>query len=108
MNELFDEPKPKICLEIEFDDHSILQNLAFSSKTEVLGGRATRVDFVGETFDALDFYRELLNEEYIAFLEAREGAMDEARGIINSVLKGLVEEIEFEEQLIRDEQEEIM
>ncbi|WP_249963562.1 hypothetical protein [Histophilus somni] len=74
MSELFDEHKPKICLEIEFDDVA-LQKLTFSANTEVLGGRVTRVDFEGDVFGEVDFYRDLFNGDQIAFLLAREDGM---------------------------------
>lgn len=108
MNQLLEDPKPKICLEIEFEDHNILQNLAFSAQTEVLGGKVTQVDFVGETFDVLDYYRKFLNEEQIAFLQARKGAISKARSVIYLALNDLIEDIEFDERVISGEQEETM
>lgn len=103
MSALF-EIKPKLCLELEFDDPVTLHNLSFNAKTEVLGGRVTRLDFEGDTFNECDFYRELLDGEQMSFLLARN-RMDDAKSAIHQALKKLVEEIEFDESLDDDEEE---
>lgn len=105
MSELF-EIKPKLCLELEFDDVATLNGLSFNAKTEVLGGRVTRIDFEGDTFNENDFYRELLDGDQISFLLARN-RLNEAKNAIQLALKKLIEEIEFDEYL-NDGEEEIM
>lgn len=105
MSELF-EIKPKLCLELEFDDVATLNGLSFNAKTEVLGGRVTRIDFEGDTFNENDFYRELLDGDQISFLLARN-RLNEAKNAIQLALKKLIEEIEFDEYL-NDDEEEIM
>lgn len=96
--------KPKLCLELEFDDVTALNRLSFNAETEVLGGRVTRLDFEGDTFNECDFYRELLDGEQMSFLLARN-RMDEAKNAINKALEKLIEEIEFDESLDDDEEE---
>lgn len=103
MSELF-EIKPKLCLELEFDDVATLNNLSFNAKTEVLGGRVTRLDFEGDTFNECDFYRQLLDGEQMSFFLARNRT-DEAKSAIHRALKELIEEIEFDESLDDDEEE---
>lgn len=105
MSELF-EIKPKLCLELEFDDVATLNGLSFNAKTEVLGGRVTRIDFEGDTFNENDFYRGLLDGDQISFLLARN-RLNEAKNAIQLALKKLIEEIEFDEYL-NDGEEEIM
>ncbi|EFM88707.1 Uncharacterised protein [Actinobacillus pleuropneumoniae] len=105
MSELF-EIKPKLCLELEFDDVATLNGLSFNAKTEVLGGRVTRIDFEGDTFNENDFYRELLDGDQISFLLARN-RLNEAKNAISLALKKLIEEIEFDEYL-NDGEKEIM
>ena len=105
MSELF-EIKPKLCLELEFDDVATLNGLSFNAKTEVLGGRVTRIDFEGDTFNENDFYRELLDGDQISFLLARN-RLNEAKNAIQLALKKLIEEIEFDEYL-NDGEEKIM
>ncbi len=105
MSELF-EIKPKLCLELEFDDVATLNGLSFNAKTEVLGGRVTRIDFEGDVFKENDFYRELLDGDQISFLLARN-RLNEAKNAIQLALKKLIEEIEFDEYL-NDDEEEIM
>lgn len=97
--------KPKLCLELEFDDVTALNRLSFNAETEILGGRVTRLDFEGDTFNECDFYRELLDGEQMSFLLARN-RMDETKNAINKALEKLIEEIEFDESL--DDEEEIM
>lgn len=107
MSELLDEPKPKICLEIEFDNHNILQDLAFSAKTEVLGGHVTRVDFQGDVFSDVDFYRDLFDGDQMAFLLSREDGVKRAKEEIYYALKSLVGSIKLQEKRMK-KQEEIM
>lgn len=103
MSELFNI-KPKLCLELEFDDVTALNHLSFNAKTEVLGGRVTRVDFEGDTFDECDFYQELLDGEQMSFLLNRD-RMAEATLVIHQALEKLIEEIEFDESLDDDEED---
>ncbi|MDG6374591.1 hypothetical protein Q7272_11080 [Glaesserella parasuis] len=109
MNELLDldTPKPKICLEIEFDTPEALQKLSFSAGTKVLGGLVSRVDFQGEVFDECDFYRELLDGEQITFLLSRN-QIEEVKDLIFVELKSIIDDIKFEEELARYDEEETM
>lgn len=103
MSDLFDI-KPKLCLELEFDDETILNNLSFNAKTEVLGGRVTRIDFEGDTFNENDFYRSLLDGEQMSFLLNRTRTA-EAKKVIYQALEHLIKEIEFDEMFDEDEEE---
>ncbi|RRN04664.1 hypothetical protein EIM44_04275 [Bibersteinia trehalosi] len=96
--------KGKLCLELEFDDVEKLNRLSFSALSEVLGGRVTRADFQGSTFDECDFYQELLDGEQMSFLLNRD-RMAEATLVIHQALEKLIEEIEFDENLDDDEED---
>lgn len=105
MSELLEAQKAKICVEIEFEDDTILQNLTFSANSKVLGGKVTRVDFEGDVFNECDFYRDLFDNDQMVFLLSRK-KIEEAKNIIFKAFEKMISEIKFEESL--ENEEEIM
>ena len=63
--------------------------------------------FQGEIFDECDFYRELLDGEQIAFLLSRN-QIEEVKDLIFVELKSIIDDIKYEEELARHDEEEIM
>ncbi|WP_410686890.1 hypothetical protein [Avibacterium paragallinarum] len=97
MSELFEKSKAKICLEIEFDEERILDQLSFSSQTQILGGTVTRVDFTGDVFSEVDMYRNLFDGDQMAFLVENEKWLERAKKSIYFAFSALIEEIKTEQ-----------
>lgn len=92
----------KICLEIAFEDEKVLSELSIGSSTEVLGGKVSRVDFEGCTFNSLDWFFSLFNDEQMSFLCNRPHTDERIRSAIWKALDKLIDEIKDEELLDDD------
>lgn len=96
------EQEYKIVLEVLFDNERTLEEVTISADTDVLGGKVSRVDFEGSTFSDLDWFYSLFNDEQLEFLCARKNMHERMRSAIYIGLENLIEEIEFEEELVND------
>ncbi|PJG83788.1 hypothetical protein [Caviibacterium pharyngocola] len=96
------EIQPKICLEVIFDDEETLSKVSIGAKTDVLGGKVSRVNFQGDTFDDLEWFMGLFDDNQMQFLCARNNTVDRMKSAIYKALDKLINEIIDEEEIDND------
>ncbi|VTU08833.1 Uncharacterised protein [Actinobacillus porcinus] len=92
----------KVCVEVIFEDECDKDNLVINAKTDVLGGKIGRFNWEGNTFDEVEFYRDLLNGDQMVFLLDRDKGMEKTKSAIFLTLKDVIDEIKFDESLLEE------